>query len=93
MLRNLYIKCNSKLKCINLKGGVVMKMALINIIFFIGAIFCSYFFTEVYASLTPGAESDTSLLIYLCTFMVGEIAVCTNIILNKLDEIKNKNIN
>jgi hypothetical protein len=85
--------CNCIIRCINLKGGVVLKIALSNIIFFIGAIFCSYFFTEVYASLTPGAESDTSLLIYLCTFIVGEIAVCTNIILNKLDEIKNKNIN
>jgi ABC-type iron transport system FetAB permease component len=84
---------NCIIKGINLKGGVVMKIALINIVFFIGAIFCSYFFTEVYANLTPGADSDASHLIYLCTFIVGEIAVCTNIILNKLDEIKNKNIN
>jgi hypothetical protein len=70
-----------------------MKVALTNIIFFIGAIFCSYFFSEIYASITPGTDSDTSLLIYLCTFIVGEIAVCTNIILDKLDKIKNKDMN
>ena len=55
-------------------------------LFFI-VIFGSFIFTSIFGRLVPGGNEDLKIVLGIAVFITGEIAVCTNLILKKLDKI------
>lgn len=54
---------------------------------FIISIIGAFTFSGFFYNIVPGGNSDVKIVIGLVVFIVGEIAVYANIILDKLDEI------
>jgi hypothetical protein len=69
-----------------------MKMRIImKILLFFGVIFCAEIFSNIFLRIIPGGQADTNLIISNSLFIIGEIAVCTYIIAEKLDKLRNEN--
>lgn len=65
-----------------------MKILLSKIALFISVILCSAIFSRILQSFIPGGNDDTNAILINSIFIIGEIAVCTSIIIDKLNEIR-----
>lgn len=61
-----------------------------NITIFIISIIGCFMFSFALIAIIPGGDDEFKLILGIIVFIVGEIAVCTNAIIHKIDEIKNK---
>lgn len=59
-----------------------------NIVLFIITVFISWLFSFMFTMLFPGGDSDSNFILSMIIFITGEIAVCTNIIIKKIDGLK-----
>jgi hypothetical protein len=64
---------------------------IMKILLFFGVIFCVGIFSNIFLRIIPGGQADTNLIISNSLFIIGEIAVCTYIIAEKLDKLRNEN--
>lgn len=58
------------------------------IILFISVAFLGTVFSSILAHFIPGGDVDTNLIICISIFLMGEVAVCTSIIVDKFNDIK-----
>lgn len=59
-----------------------------NIILFFITIIISFVFSSMLSQLLPGGDADLKIILGIVVFITGEIAVCTNIVVKKLDEFR-----
>jgi uncharacterized membrane protein len=57
---------------------------------FVAAVSGAFVFAALFANLVPGGNDDIKWLIGVALFIAGEIAVCTNSIIERLDKKYNR---
>jgi hypothetical protein len=60
------------------------------VLYFIAAVSGAFVFAALFANLVPGGNGDIKWLIGVALFISGEIAVCTNCIIERLDKKDDK---